>query len=56
MKIFRKEDDVELVLEFDDIAFAQRTRDDLHVIWFPDGRGPAVPGAMERIRRAPYPS
>ena len=32
MKIFRIEDNVELAVEIDDIAFAERTGDDLHDI------------------------
>ena len=30
MKIFRVKDDIELAVEIDDIAFAERTGDDLH--------------------------
>jgi hypothetical protein len=32
MKIFRIEDNIELAVEIDDIAFAERTGDDLHDI------------------------
>jgi hypothetical protein len=31
MKIFRVKDDIELAVEIDDVAFAERTGDDLHV-------------------------